>query len=125
MEEHRSKTSFLEGQTNASIIWRFSFSSGVSLHTFGLKFNDTTIGGLRKSGKPGVYVTKGFKGKYAVKWFPPENITLVIFKATTEVNYGIFGCTVSAQSKDDTIAFTSKSQVEVVGKLACRSYTYI
>ena len=110
---HTNSTQLLEGATNATLSWNFSLTQGLSFTSLQLKFNDESIGGVL-SGQ--ARLIEAFTERFNFIWIPNQKATLMIFSVTSNES-GTYDCVVTTTSQQfETKVWTSKIQVDVVGK---------
>jgi len=113
---HTNSTQLLEGATNATLNWNFSLTSDLSFNSLNLKFNDENMGGVLSSGQAGLI--EAFTERFDFIWIPNQKATLRIFNITTDKS-GTYDCVVSTYQAFTNKVWTSKIQVDIVGK-PCR-----
>lgn len=108
--DHFSMKRLLEGDTNATLRWRYALI-GLSFDSLSILFGGQIIAGAWSSEQG---PEPGFEDKYDINWVDSQNlVTLFIFNVTTEVD-GIFTCRVSARKRFGSIQFSSLVEVDVV-----------
>ena len=119
--DHFSKKELLEGDTNATLRWHFALI-GLSFDSLTISFQGQAIAGARPSAQGPL---PGFENQYDINWVASQNlVTLFIFNVTDEVN-GIFTCRVSTVKGFVIFSFSSKVEVDVVGKAKTLRHSYI
>ena len=119
--DHFSEKELLEGKTNVTLRWHFALT-GLSFQSLTISFGRQPIAGVVP---PAQGPQRGFENQYDINWVASQNlVTLFIFNVTDEVN-GIFTCEVTTRQGFATLTFSSKVEVDVVGKAKTWWHSYI
>ena len=112
--DHKLKTvRLLEGVTDSSLSWNFSFSSDLSFDGLTVAFNGVSVAGVRSSGLAGL--VNPSDQRYNFIWTAIEKFTLIIANVT-DGDSGMFTCALNLCQGFDCNNWESFIKVQVVGK---------
>ena len=112
--DHKLKTvRLLEGVTDSSLSWNFSFSSDLRFDGLTVAFNGVNVAGVLSSGQAGL--VNPSDQRYNFRWIATENFTLIISNVT-DGDSGMFTCALNLCQGFDCNNWESTIKVEVVGK---------